>query len=436
MTLMIAGFLYARRRELFGGFILGVILSTQVAAAGQGVGQRRIAITWLNAGDQLTHLGTFPTTSPWAPGTEDLVIPAHCRIRFLLGRLYLISPDTDEVFAVDPTTWSIDQAYAIGTGLQPVDLLLLDPRTALVACRASSNLLRLNLASGALEPAVDLALYADADGVPEVEALATFDGRLFVSMQRLESKSGFPALPPAVGVIDLATGLPIDAVPATPGVQPIVLEGTAPHGKMQVVPAASRLFVKATGAWMDSGGLELVDLVTLQSQGRVIREQEEAAAELGAFVMMDGDNGYYVDSTDLLLSSHLHKFSIGGGPPSPDHHTELNYLSPVLIHEPFDDLLFMPVPDGVHVFDAASAFRLTAAAVPFDIPEDMTSYVVGCGSLADANGDGQVNGLDVQSFVDCVVGSGLDCPCLDLDGSGRTDSEDARLFSAVLLHSP
>lgn len=436
MSIMSAEFLYARRRELFGGFLLGVILLGQPAVAGQAVGQRRIAITWTDSAGQLTHFGSFQSASPWMRSPQELVIPQHSRIRFSLGRLFLVSPNTDQVLAVDPAAWTIEQSYAIGKRLQPIDLLLLDPHTALVACRASPHLLALNLDSGAVTPGIDLSVYADADGAPEAEAMATLDGRLFVSMQRLDSKSGFPALPPAIGVIDLSTGLPIDTDTNSPGVQPIVLQGTAPNGKMQVMPSIQRLFLKSTGFWMDFGGLEMVDPLSLQSQGLVIAELKDAASEIGAFVILDDDNGYFVDSTDLLLSSHLHRFTISGGSPTPDEHTELNYLSQILIHEPSDDLLFMPVPDGVQVFEAPSAKRLTEEAVPFNLPADMASYVVGCGTLADANGDGQVNGLDVQSFVDCVVSGGLDCPCLDLDGSGRTDSEDVRLLTAVLTHGP
>jgi hypothetical protein len=48
-----------------------------------------------------------------------------------------------------------------------------------------------------------------------------------------------------------------------------------------------------------------------------MREQEEANA--GAFAMVDAQSGWLVFSTDLLLSSHLHAFTLTGGMnPEPD----------------------------------------------------------------------------------------------------------------------
>ena len=40
-------------------------------------------------------------------------------------------------------------------------------------------------------------------------------------------------------------------------------------------------------AFHDNGGFELVDLATMDSLGLVVREQEEAGADAGAFTMVD-----------------------------------------------------------------------------------------------------------------------------------------------------
>jgi hypothetical protein len=74
--------------------------------------------------------------------------------------------------------------------------------------------------------------------------------------------------------------------------------------------------------------------------------------------------GYLVYSTDLLLSSHLHQFTLAGDI-GPELHVSLDYFAPALEVEPRAGLLF--VPDGtdgrmgINVFDAATGARLTPA---------------------------------------------------------------------------
>ncbi len=61
-----------------------------------------------------------------------------------------------------------------------------------------------------------------------------------------------------------------------------------------------------------------------------------------------------------------------------------------------------------------------------------TRYVArlscGCNCAGDANGDGLVDGADVQDFIDCALGDGSVCPgctCADMDGNGVVDELDA-----------
>mgnify|MGYP002623390674 FL=1 len=51
----------------------------------------------------------------------------------------------------------------------------------------------------------------------------------------------------------------------------------------------------------------------------------------------------------------------------------------------------------------------------------------------DINNDGQVNGLDVQPFVDCLLfGSGSNCNCADLNNSSSVTIDDVEPFAALL----
>jgi hypothetical protein len=160
----------------------------------------------------------------------------------------------------------------------------------------------------------------------------------------------------------------VDVDPALPGIQAIALEGTPPKLKMQVMPRSQRLVVSATGAFFDAGGLEVVDLAALRSLGLVVREADgEVGADLGAFLMLDDDRGYLVFSTDLLLSSHLKRFTVSGGvEPGPELHVGLDYAIPALVRDAPTDTLFVPDAgfnaSGIHVFDASTGTRLTTSA--------------------------------------------------------------------------
>ncbi|RIK67850.1 MAG: hypothetical protein DCC65_05100 [Planctomycetota bacterium] len=55
----------------------------------------------------------------------------------------------------------------------------------------------------------------------------------------------------------------------------------------------------------------------------------------------------------------------------------------------------------------------------------------------DVNGDGQINGLDIRPFLDCLIaGIGPNCGCLDMDGNGTVNQADVELFAATLILGP
>jgi hypothetical protein len=137
-------------------------------------------------------------------------------------------------------------------------------------------------------------------------------------------------------------------------VQGIALTGTGPRFEMHVLPGSDLLLVSATGAFHDDGGLELVDLDALASQGLVVREQIDAGADMGAFTVTGPESGWLVFSTDLLLSSHLHAFTLDAGMDSYEADVSLDYFAPALVHDAASDTLFWPEPFGVQAFDAAT----------------------------------------------------------------------------------
>ena len=56
-----------------------------------------------------------------------------------------------------------------------------------------------------------------------------------------------------------------------------------------------------------------------------------------------------------------------------------------------------------------------------------------CWCLADLNNDGQRNGGDVHDFVECMLATGTNCACADVDGSPGLTIDDVAAFVADLL---
>ncbi len=402
--------------------------------------QRRIAVAWDESGPAGGAVRAFDAASPWGSPTAALTTGGGTRLRYAAGRVYAVSAAADSITLIRPDDWTVQRVYALGAGSGPQDVAVVGPRTAYVTRAGSTRLLRLDLETGATAETADFAPFADADGNPDMARMAVHAGRVFVQLQRFNTSTYTYALPSYLAVVDAAGGELIDADPVAAGVQPIDLAGRAPRGRMHVQSDERRLVVSASGDFWDAGGIEVIDLDGLQTLGLALREEDgQTGADLGAFTMVSPLRGFLVYSTDLALSSHLRPFTLDGGvDPGADLYVVVDYFVPTIVHEPHDDRLFLPTAEGqvrgVHVFDGQSGERLTSAPIATPgVPTDVALFYTGCWPPADVNGDGVADGRDVQTMLHCLVSAPIDCPCGDLDGSGRTDPQDAALFADWLL---
>jgi hypothetical protein len=341
----------------------GIAAAPALAVAGQ-----RVAVAWDDV-SLAGRLAAVDAAPPYAVVTPTLTLGGDAVLRAAGARLFHLSRTSGVLSRVDPAAWSVAQSYALGAASLPRDLAVVSVGTAYVSRRDARFLARLNLATGALANAVDLAPLGAGDGNPAQDTMLVHDGRLYL---QLAGEPGTPQ-PHAIAVIDLATETLVDANPSLPGVQGIALVGTGPRFKMQIVPGANELLVSATGAFHDFGGLERISLTTLTSLGLEVLEQFEAGADMGAFTQIDGSRGWLVFSTDLLLSSHLHPYTFETGMDPFEADVLLNYFVPHMVYVPTSDTLFWPEPDGVQPFDAstgdarAEATPLPVAGIPTDL---------------------------------------------------------------------
>jgi hypothetical protein len=266
----------------------------------------------------------------------------------------------------------VERRFELGADSQLEDMAAVGRCSAFITRRNATRLLHLDLCTGATRETVDFGAFADADGIPDLGTMALDRGRLFVQVRRYNEDAPARFAPPAyLAVVDVASEQLVDVDPALPGVQAIELAGTSPKHRMQVVDGVRRLYVSASGGSFDAGGIEAINLVTLRSLGLVIREFDGmVGADLGPFVMVTPEIGYLVYTTDLTLSSHLHRFSVRGDVDPEELNVSVDYAVPALAHDPIAGTLF--VPDGVfgrqglHVFDATSGARLSTDPIPTD----------------------------------------------------------------------
>jgi hypothetical protein len=323
-----------------------------------------LAIAWNDNRAGGGMLGVISAESPWEFLHPPIAVGSDSVLHSAFGKLYVMSAGDRTVRVVDPASWSVERSFALPAADEPVDIKVVTAELAYVTRRNAKQLLRLNLASGALQDGVDLGVLADSDGIPDQGTMTVHGGRLFIQLQRLNFDDPPMFAQPSVAVVDLGSEQLIDVDPTRAGLQAIELAGTFPKMKMQVVEQTRKLFVSATGAFFDAGGIEMIDLDSLRSEGLVIREADDfTGADLGAFVMVGPDRGFLAYSTDLLLSSHLHQFSLAGGVDPRELAVALDCFSPAIEFHSDTNSVFFPiggsVENGLHVFDATTGTRLT-----------------------------------------------------------------------------
>jgi hypothetical protein len=332
-----------------------------------------VAIAWNDFGASTGMLGAISASAPWGVSRDPIPVGLDSVLQSAFGKLFVLSAADRTVRVVDPVAWTVERSYALNPGDDPVDIKVVSPGLAYVTRRNATRLLRLDLASGMMQEGVDLGIFADNDGIPDLGTMAIHDGRLFIQIQRLNFDDPGAISQPFVAVMDLDSDQLIDVDPARDGIQAIELQGTFPKMKLQVVERTRKLFVSATGAFFDAGGIEVVDLDHLRTEGLVIREADGfTGADLGAFVMVGPDRGFLAFSTDLLLSSHLHQFSLAGGVEPTELAVALDYFSPAIEFHPDTNTVFFPLggslENGLHAFDAHTGARLSDRLIPTSGP--------------------------------------------------------------------
>jgi hypothetical protein len=379
--------------------ILGSVLALLITAHSVSLGRIEPRLAVATSSGVLGNCDTIDIDPPWVVAQSLESLGPQARLRYFFDLLYAVNPTQDTIQVIDPEAFDTLHTLTFAGGSAPEDILLLSPERAFVTLYNSADLLILDPRNGAPLGSVDLSAFADEDGLPDMSRMATDGERLFIQIQRLDrGGTGNPVPPSYLAVVDLETEALIDVDPLLPGVQGIELVGTRPSFLMHVDRHARRLFVSAPGDRLaTTGGIEEIDLGSLQSLGLILSE-DPVGADLGAFVMTSVDEGYVMAHTDIIASSHLHSFSRSGGV-GPQIITTFRVIDTLAL-DPITSQLFFPDPDshppGMHVIDTVTDTVLTSTPLATGMrPSDL--------AVVRRTTPGEAWGLRVQSF-DPVTG--------------------------------
>ncbi len=259
-----------------------------------------------------------------------------------------------------PLAGGAPQLYSLARDSKPMDVLVAGAPSkvgvAWVSRRDEPRLLRLDLETGVATESIDLSPVGEGDAIA-LGFMERHGSTLFVQVRVFDAEDAPGGDSGVLAVVDLERELLVDVDPVAPGVQGIALLGAPPRFKMQIVD--DTLFVSSTETFNDiRGGVEKVNLSSLASEGYVISEAS-GHSDMGGFVMLDAQHGYYVFHTDLLASTHLVAFSVDKGPEPGSLIDLLGDTLDVLVYDPASERLYLPSGfasngPGLYVFDTGT----------------------------------------------------------------------------------
>ncbi len=394
---------------------VSLLLGAVAAAASGAAGPPRSDATILVVTGSFGVGGTLVSVqrqAPWEVVTIAKLDSPDAVVQSFSGLIFVVEPATDLIRVFDDAGTEI-RSFSVGAGTSPRDILGVTRTRAYVTRAGSTHLYRVDPQTGVGRDVIDLSVFADADGNPDMERMATDGSRLFIQLRRLEPPPEAVAkgATGAIAIVDLASESLIDADPSTPEIDAITLVGPAPRLRMHVDGDGEFLLVSATDGDHLSlgGGIEFIDLQTLTSAGLLLAEADLAA--LGGFVMTDKSEGYFLFHTDIIPSNHLQRFSIAGGAvPGPEIVFDLGVYLDALLFDSRTGLLYMPAAQGgLHVVDTVTNELVTHRPVP--LPGFPVDQVIGpVGSRYDLTGDGVVGILDLLDLLSAWGDCAAPCP--------------------------
>lgn len=368
---------------------------------------------------------------------EHLVIHSDAVVRVYRDKVYVLNRlGQDNVIVLDRGDLATPLTqYSTGNGSNPHDIAFVSEEKAYISLYERTQLLIVNPVTGDSLGSVDLSTFSDADGLPETSQLAVHGGHLFAACQRLDRVNFFaPTEFSAIAVVDVTTDQLVDADPEAEGVQGIVMANKNPSGAIQL---GGKWFLNAVNSYVDltDGGIEVIDLAAMRSEG-VVLDEAAAGGALGSLAMNSESDGYAVVTDEDFVSGNTVKRldlaaqsvsqgldGLSGGP-VPGLGIFRGRLYVLDRGTPAD-----PAAAGVKVYDVITD-ALVAGPIGTGLPPSGIAFV---GSVADFDGDCIVDFSDFTAFASAFGKTDNDDDFdgrFDLNGNGEVDFQDFLIFAS------
>ncbi len=259
---------------------------------------------------QTGSFAVFPVLQPESVARNverihsDAVARVHDGIVYVVNRL-----GGDNIQAIDPamgyaTRWQC----SVENGSNPHDIAFAAPDKAYVTRYERATVLIVDPTTGPdcagfVRGTVDLSGLADGDGLPEMDQAVVIDGKLYVTLQRLDRRNFFrPTERSTIAVVDVATDTVVGAIDLT-GTNPFTESaGLVPD------PATGMLVVNEVGELgrLDDGGIERVDPVGMRAEGFFVTEQDLGGNPTD--VVLIDDHHAYAILLDAVARSRVVRF--------------------------------------------------------------------------------------------------------------------------------
>ena len=336
--------------------------------------------------DRLTHT----STNDLEPIHSDAVV------RYFGGdHVYIVNrAGGDNIQILDPdNNFQTVHQWSTGNGSGPHDILV-SGTVAYITRYDMTTILKMDLNTGVTLGTINLASFADADGIPEMDQMFRQNNILWVTVQRLDRNNFYvPVGTSYVVKIDTTTDTVVDTDPVAPGVQAIPLIRTNPYS--EIVPnyggGAQNLALSAVGFFgVNDGGVIAISSGDAATQTMKFTEAA-AGGDILDFVIISQFKAYAIVA-NASFETELIQFSPAAGTKTGAtiynaggyHLSDLEVGSDLMVADR------KPTDPGVRFFNTANNTEILANPLDVGLPPfDIFDVIVYCpvGGCQTAVGD-------------------------------------------------
>jgi hypothetical protein len=301
--------------------------------------------------------------------------------RYYNGYIYVINrKGADNIQILDPNNgFATVREFSTGNLSNPQDVAFTAPDKMYVSRNESNTMWIMNPLTGAQTGSIDLSMFADSDGLCEMQYMLLIADRLFVSIQRLDRDNWWtPVGTSFIAVVDTDADTLVDVEPGAPGTQAITLPHSNPYSEIQLDPWTRHLYVACAGYWgVLDGGIELIDASALTSAGTLLSESS-AGGDFLDVEIVNGDVGFAIVQnpsffTDLIM------FDPSAGTKTQTIYAPGDYVLQDIDLGPTGELFLADrtiVDPGVRVYEALTGVEITSGPIDVGLPPfDLTFSV-------------------------------------------------------------